>query len=244
MGKRFHTRHGVMIPMQNRLKRNEGRVPLRAWLAAGWSWSKVLPAYAAGVALTYCPMGALVALTARPSVNHLGERAARHKFEYAAAGSSGWWEYWASPWALLAPWNNFEDGTLGEPSGKHSAHCAGRERSIWQQFLWTCRNPFNQAKRTSRFFACYVNDCTLEYWGDFNVSDKTPAPGWHFVIATDPATGRRYYGYRKVSLRADGTLNQATLGFKLKPAHGITRQDADDLDKAFTFRVQLGASVD
>lgn len=236
---------GVMRPMENRMTRHEGKVPLRVWLAAWWSWLAILPGFAIMVALTYFPMGILVALTARPTVNYLHERSRRHDADYMAQGSSGWWEYWASPIKWLDAWNNLEDGTLGEPSGKHSARVGGQERSWWNQYLWTCRNAFNKGKRRSQRYACLVNECAVEYWGNFSISDKVPpVAGWHFVIATHKETGRKYYGYRRVVLLENGKLNQTTLGFKIKPSHGITLQDADDLDKAFTFRKQFGSTPD
>lgn len=238
-------KQGVMRPMENRLKKNDGRVPLRVWLAAWWSWMGILPGFALMWGLTFFPMGLLVAITARPTANYLGERARRHDADYIAQGSSGWWEYWATPIKWLDAWNNLEDGTMREPSGKGSARCKGKERSIWNQYLWTCRNAFNKGKRRSERYACLVNDCTIEYWGSFSISDKeNPQAGWHFVIATHKETGRRYYGYRRIVLLDGGKLNQTTLGFKVKPSHGLTLQDADDLDKAFTFRKQFGATPD
>lgn len=238
-------RHGVMIPMENRLTKNDGKVPKRVWLAALWSWAKLLPGFGGMYLLTFFPMGILVALTARPAVNYLHERAARHDPDYVAQGSSGWWEYWASPYSWLDPWNNLEDGTLRESSGKGSARCGGNERSWWNQYLWTCRNAFNKGKRTSKKYACMVNDCAIEYWGSFSLSDKGPVmSGWHFVVATHLGTGHKYYGYRRIIELEGGKINQTTLGFKIKPSHGLTMQDADDLDKAFTFRKQLGANVD
>lgn len=221
------------------------KVPFKYWAAAWAQWLMVMVPLALGVLLTYFPMGMLVALTARPSVNHLHERSARHTGKYIAEGSSGFWEYWASPWRLLDSWNNYEDGTLGEPSGKHSARVGGKERTWLNQYLWTCRNSFNKAKRTSRFFACFVNDCDIEYWGDYALTDKAPVQeGWHFVRATDRTTGRVYYGFRRVRLNDDGTVYNAVFGYKLRPSHAKEIQDADDLDKAFTMRIQFASTPD
>jgi len=221
------------------------QVPLRYRLAAYWQWLVVSIPLGLGVALTYFPMGMLVALTARPAVNHLHERSAIHSPQYRALGSSGFWEYWASPWRWLDAWNNYEDGTLGEPSGKHSARCGGKERTWLNQYLWICRNSFNKAKRTSSFFACFVNDCDIEWWGSRTLSDKDqPVPGWHFCRAVHRKTGRVYYGYRRVALNDDGSVYNAVFGFKIKPGHAGTVQDADDLDKAFTLRIQFASQPD
>lgn len=222
-------------------------IPLRYRLAAILQWVVVGIPLIVGVLLTYFPMGLLVAYTARPQHKHPQDKATRgkHSAKYEEAGSSGEWQYWNSPKRWLRPWNNLEDGTLGEPSGKHSARVSGDEDSVWSQYLWLCRNPFNWAKRSSRFFACYVNDCKIQYWGHFNITDKAPVvPGWYFVRAHDRTTDRVYYGYRSVRLNKDGTVRQVNLGFKLKPSHAGQVQDADDLDKAFTLRMQFASEPD
>ena len=197
--------------------------------------------------LTFFPCGPLVALTARRQHVHPFHEptAADHSEQYLAMGSSGRWEYWNSPWRWLRDWNNLEDGTLGEPSGKHSARCKGKERSRWQQYLWLCRNPYNWGKRTRPLFNCPVNDCDLRYWGDTRVSDKGPViEGWYLVQAVHRQTGRVFYGYRSVKLNKDGTVRQVNLGYKLKPGHAGTVQPLDDADKAFTLRYQHASVAD
>ena len=68
--------------------------------------------------------------------------------------------------------------------------------------------------------------------------------GWHFCRATDRATGRVYYGYRSVTLNDDGTVRQVNLGYKINPRHATEVQDSDDLDKAFTLRIQFASQSD
>lgn len=220
-------------------------VPMRLLLAAAWQWLLLSVLLVGGVLLTYFPCGLLVALTARPATNAFGQRQGTHEVEYIAAGSSAWWEYWATPRRWLSAWNNYEDGTLGEPSGKHSARVRGQERSIWNQYLWLCRNPFNQGKRTSLLLACPVNDCDLQWWGYRRLSDKAPVfAGWYFCCATHRTTGRRYFGFRWVQALPGGLVRQLNIGFKLKPEHACRLQDPDDADKAFTLRYQHASAAD
>jgi len=222
-------------------------IPLQYRLAAYWQWFLVAIPFAVGVLLTYFPMGILVALTSRHMSRHPQGKPtlATHKAEYRNEGSSGAWSYWNSYVLWLRPWNNYEDGTLGEPSGKHSARVGGNEDSFWNQYLWICRNPFNWAKRSSRFFACFVNDCDIDWWGTGIITDKAPViEGWHFCRAMDRTTGRVYYGYREVRLNDDGTVYQSTFGYKIKPEHQLAMQDVDDLDKAFTLRIQFASQPD
>lgn len=250
--------------------------PLKYVLAALLQWTIVGFLYGLGWALTFFPMGFLVILTAKHTTNVFGESEKEHDQKYIDQGSSGKWQYWASLVKWFAPWNNYEDGLRGEPSGKHSARCGGKEASFWNMYSWLCRNPFNQGKRTSRFFACFVNDCDIRYWGTGDVSDKGPiVPGWYFIRAVDRTTGRVYYGYRyviandhnkgirlalaKASIAIgnffarlvkgkqksiQGTVYNAVFGFKIKPSHANEVQDADDLDKAFTARVQFASTPD
>lgn len=223
------------------------KVPLKYWVAAWLQWISVLIPMSIGVALTYFPMGALVALTSKKQKKHPQGKllTEKHTDRYIALGSSGQWDYMNSNVSLLKPWNNYEDGTLSEPSGKGSARVSGKERSWWSQYKWLCRNPFNWAKRSSSFFACFVNDCKVEYWGDYYITDKgLLGEGWHFVRATNLITGKVYYGYRKVRNNGDGTVYNAVYGFKLKPSHGDIKQSSDDLDKAFTLRIQFASKPD
>lgn len=197
--------------------------------------------------MTYLGAGLLVALTAkRQHVHPFGlATEGKHAADYIAAGSSGRWEYCNSPISWLQGWNNLEDGVNGEPSGKHSARCGGKEASWWSRFMWTCRNPYNVGKRTNPLYFCPVNDCILQWWGDEVITDKAPViDGWHFVRAVHRVTGRVYYGYRSVRLRPDGKVRQVTLGFKIKPTHAEQVQDPDDADKAFTARIQFASQPD
>lgn len=197
--------------------------------------------------LTFFPCGILVALTSKKQDQHpFGEPTeAKHREKYVKEGSSGSWEYWNSSWSWLQDWNNLEDGTLGESSGKHSASCGGTERTLWQQYSWLCRNPYNWGKRTRPLFNCPVNECDIRYWGSQEITDKAPViSGWYFVQATHRKTGRVFYGYRSVRLNDDGTVRQVNLGYKLKPGHAGTVQDPDDADKAFTIRIQFASQAD
>lgn len=188
----------------------------------------------------------LVALTARKQTTHpLGKPiTSYHREKYIEQGSSGFWEYYNSNVGWLKWWCNLEDGLLGEPSGKFSASVKGKERKWWNMVRWTLRNPFNYGKRTIPFFHCKVNECTVEYIGDYDIDDKDPAKsGWHFVKATHKTTGRTYYYFRWVKHLGDGLVRNAAIGFKIKPSHGDVVQDLDDLDKAFTVRFPVKQSI-
>ena len=210
-------------------------------------WRSVGLRYFGGMAMTYLGAGLLVALTAKNQKIHPFNEPVKqtHSSKYIAEGSSGEWDYANSNVKWLQGWNNLEDGLNGEPSGKHSARCKGKERSWWNRLMWTFRNPYNWAKRTNPLYFCPVNDCDITYWGSDSITDKAPVvEGWYFVRAVHRTTGRVYYGYRAVKLNADGTVHQTTFGFKIKPEHANNVQDADDLDKAFTFRIQFSSNAD
>ncbi len=221
-------------------------VPLRERRAAFCQWWRVGIPFSIGVLAT--PFVApLVILTAIPVRNKFGEFATRHKQHYIDQGASGNHVYMATPISWLDPWNNLEDGLAGEPSGKHSSRVAGKEYSFSSMLAWLIRNPFNKAKRESRFFACFPNGCDFECWGKEKLSDKNADPlqkGWYFVKATDRETGQVYYGYRSVSNNNNGTVRQVNIGYKIKPSHADQIQDADDLDKAFTLRFQKESEID
>lgn len=226
---------------------DKGRViPKREIAAAILSWIVVVVPYFFGWIATYL-MGIFVALTSKPqNVHPQGKKIfSKHSEKYLAAGSSGEWEYWNSPYKILKWWNNYEDGTLGEPSGKHSARCKGKERSFINQYLWTIRNPFNYAKRSIPLFHCKVNNCDIEYWGDMEISDKEEGQGgWHFCKATDRTNGKVYYWYRSVKNIGGGKVKVGAIGFKIKPAHALVVQDNDDEDKAFTVRLPVATNID
>lgn len=230
----------------NRLEYKGDKVPLIVWCNAWKEWLSILSTYSIGWALTYI-MGIGVALTSRPMKVHPQGKPLNsfHSVKYYSEGSSGSWEYWNSPYKIFKPWNNYEDGTLGEPSGKHSARVKGKERSFISQYLWTIRNPFNYAKRSIPLFHCKVNDCDIEYWGDFEISDKEDGQGgWQFCKATDRNTGKVYYWYRSVKSAGNNQVRVAAIGFKVKPAHALILQDKDDEDKAFTIRLPVKTNID
>lgn len=230
----------------NTLTHKGNKVPKTELFKAILNWTKTVIPYSVGWLLTL-PMGILVAATSRKQSNHPQGKSvdSTHKNEYIRQGSSGNWEYWNSPYKILQPWNNYEDGTLGEPSGKHSARVGGKERSIWNQYLWTIRNPFNYTKRSVPLFFCPVNDCNIEYWGDFSLSDKVEgANGWHFCKAVHRETGKTWYWYRSVKSAGEGKVRVAAIGFKIKPEHALVIQDKDDEDKAFTIRLPVVTKVD
>ncbi len=239
--------------------------PLKYILAAVLQWLVVFVVYGVLVLLTYFPFGILVALTARPGPSPHGEGPTEHKQKYIDQGSSGMWDYWWSPYKFLRNFNNYEDGLLGEPSGKHSARVKGNEHTFWSIYQWVCRNPYNWGKRNSQMFACFVNDCDIDWWGTGDVSDKNPpVDGWYFIRAVHKETGKVYYAYRCLFRNNDtkgipylishtflwiqnllgskrteyDTVFNFVVGFKIKPSHSWSKQDDDDLDKAFTIRLQ------
>ena len=228
------------------LKHMGYKIPKLEVAKAILSWVVVGIPYLLGWGATFL-MGFIVALTSQPQKVHpQGKKIfGKHSDKYIAGGSSGEWEYWNSNVRIAKWWNNYEDGTLGEPSGKHSASCGGKERSFWNQYLWTIRNPFNYAKRSLPLFHCEINDCTMEYWGDFEISDKEIGQGgWHFCKATHKVTGKVYYWYRSVRNVGDNKVRVAAIGFKVKPGHALVVQDDDDKDKAFTIRLPVKTNID
>ena len=230
----------------SRLVKHTGDVPKSEVVTAILSWIAVAVPYAFGWIATFV-MGAFVALTSeQQKVHPQGKKIfSKHSDKYIAEGSSGTWEYRNSPYKILKWWNNYEDGTLGEPSGKHSARSKGKERSFISQYMWTIRNPFNYAKRSLPLFHCKVNDCDIEYWGDFEISDKEEGQGgWHFCKATNRVNGKVYYWYRSVENIGDGKVKVAAIGFKIKPSHTLSVQDGDDEDKAFTIRLPVPSNID
>ena len=229
-----------------RLTHHTGSIPKNELFKAILSWILVAIPYAVGWVLTFV-MGLLVAATSKKQTAHPQGKdlTSKHEPGYIKAGSSGEWEYRNSDWRICKWWNNLEDGTLGEPSGKHSARCAGNERSFLNQYLWTIRNPFNYGKRTRPLFHCKVNDCDIEYWGDFEISDKEEGQtGWHFCKATNRKNGKVYYWYRSVKNVGDNKVKVAAIGFKIKPIHALVVQDIDDEDKAFTVRLPVKTNID
>lgn len=228
------------------LTKHEGKIPKKEWIKAWVQWIGVLIPYSILAFLTI-PLGLIVAATSKPQSKHpQGKPITQpHSDRYKAEGSSGNWDYRNSNIPFVKWWNNYEDGTLGEPSGKNSANRKGKERTFLSQYLWTIRNPFNWGKRTLPYFHCKVNDCTIEYWGDFEVSDKEfTQDASHFVKATNVYTGKVYYWYRSVKFVDRSTVRQTAIGFKLKPSHALTVQDVDDLDKAFTIRPPVKTTID
>lgn len=230
-----------------KLTHHKGEVPRKEWKKAIKQWISVAIPYAVVWLLTFFPMGILVAMSSRKQVVHPQGNKVRsfHSGKYIVEGSSGEWEYWNSPWKICTYWNNLEDGTLGEPSGKHSARCEGKERTFWNQYVWTTRNPFNWGKRTLDFYHCDVNNCDIEYWGDYDVTDKeNTGDRWHFCKARNRITGKVYYWYRSTKFVSDTEVKQAAIGFKIKPSHANEVQDHDDEDKAFTIRIPVTTTID
>jgi hypothetical protein len=190
-------------------------------------------------------MAFFAALTSKPMTNAFGEIAQKHDQKYIDQGSSQFWTYMASPIPFIRLWSNYEDGDLGEPSGKQSVRCKGEEGTFWNRYKWLAlRNGFNMGKRTLAFFHCIVEDCDIEYWGDEFITDKSPDfYGWQFTVATHRKTGKKYYGYYSVEGLGDNKVRVHRYGFKIKPSHAGKIQDADDKDKAFTARYQHSSEI-
>lgn len=218
-------------------------IPLNLWFKAWAQWLSVLFVYLIAVVAGFFIVPLAIA-TSKKRKNDFNEIESAHKTKYIKAGSSGAWEYLASRIPFIRLWSNYEDGDLGESSGKWSATCKGKERSFWNRYKWLAfRNPFNYGKRKIPFFHCLIDDCTLSHYGDYNVTDKGGKDGWQFVIAVHKETGKKYYGYYSVKYLDDGRVRVWRLGFKIKPGHATETQDADDKDKAFTFRYQHASEV-
>lgn len=210
-------------------------IPLKYRFAACWQWFSVGFCYVMAV-IAGIFMALLSTATSKKGTNQFGESTQAHKQKYIDQGSSGTWYYMASEVPFIRLWSNYEDGDLGEPSGKQSARCGGKEASFWNRYKWNAfRNPFNMGKRTVSFFHCLVDDCDIEYWGDRVVQGKYNQFGWYFIRAVDRNTGKVYYGYTSAEKNKDSeTFTDCQLGFKVKPTHSGVIQDKDDKDKAFT----------
>lgn len=240
--------------------------------AALKQWAGILNVYG-GECVKGLFMYPLVALTSRSTQHPIDGHPilGYHKDHYKNLGSSGFWEYENTPYKALRPYSNYEDGSLGEPSGKHSARWNGKERSFLARCAFLYRNPVNWLKRTDPRFHCLIDECDVYWWSDKTngmqslprdgefpsqiftenlpriLSDKTNNPetkGWYFVLAVHRETGDFYYGYRSVTLLDDNHVRQVKLGFKIKPEHAGQVQDADDKDKAFTFGFQPKSKID
>lgn len=231
-------------------------------------WITVLPLFGLGIIGTFL-LGWLVILTAkRQPENPFGLLSPQfHRDKYLRLKSSGTWYYFMTTVPILKWFGNFEDGLYGEPSGKNSAYCKGREKTFLNMYSWLMRNPFNYAKRNTPMLACFVNECTIVYRGDETLNDKKPdGAGRHWVIATHNSPKwwhwKKYYSFRQVIMLDDSpkfvkfykllsklpylkesyftdVVVNISLGYKLKPEHGEVVQVEDDRDKAFTFRVQV-----
>jgi hypothetical protein len=234
----------AVVAVSSWLAMRKKDIPPKNKVLAIAQWSKVslglFWAVLAGVAMAF-----IAALTARKTTNFLGEESQEHSEKYLAQGSSGHWEYWASPIPFVRLWSNYEDGDLGEPSGKQSVRCGGKERTFWNRYKWLAfRNPFNLGKRTIPAFHCMVDDCDIQYFGQEVVSDKSEdKTGWNFTIATHRVTGKKYYGFYSVKYLGDNKVRVWRIGFKIKPTHAGEVQDIDDKDKAFTFRYQHSSEI-
>lgn len=166
---------------------------------------------------------------------------------YTDADPLGWWFHSIPPeWRHESGWKRFmwlfgndEDGLYGDRRGYWSDEQKGNEKTTWAMYKWAAlRNPANNLSRYTDDFACYPNDCTIEYWGDYDSPDDRPVKeGWHFVKATDVA-GRVFYGFRQVEVEDDKVINRS-FGFKLKPSHADNIQAPDDAHKGFTYRTKV-----
>lgn len=198
----------------------------------------VLAVYAVFWLLNF-PAALLVAATSKLQTKHPMGKAVNgpHRDKYIEQGSGRFWMYANSDIKWLRWFNNYEDGLLGEPSGKWSAEVKGKEWSFWSMVRWTWRNPFNWGKRTLPLFHCMVNECDVSYIGHYRISDKVAdQSGWYIVKAKHRITKRNYYSLRWVKHYRGDKVRQMYIGFKIKPEHGDITQSLDDADKAFTFR--------
>lgn len=221
--------------------------------AAYKQWMGIAPGYIGWLAL-HVFAAPLVAATSRPMPHPIPSHPTTfaHAKKYIDAGSSGMWQYHATPYKLLDPFNVYEDGTWGEDRGKHSAAVGGQEHTFISQCKYLYRNPINKMKRTSDKYSCFINECDIN-WIDSRfptvinkeghhpiiLSDKAGYIGWEFVWATHRVTKKVYYGYRHVK----GVKDQTRVGFKIKSAHSQQDEDGNrilqgpsDLDKSFTAR--------
>lgn len=237
------------------------------WLLASVQWMLILPIMFVGTVMTYVLSPFIILTSKNLNQPHGKPSPQKHSDKYLMRGSSGTWYYRMSTNRFLKQFGNYEDGLYGEPSGKWSASINGKEKSFIGQLLWLYRNPFNYAKRNSKVLACFVNDCTVAHLGSGDLNDKTLDKVGSYRVVGRPHRRKglmwaNYYGYRKVMYWDDSTtykyitgflvkylgfkedffknrVYNLTLGFKIKPSHAWSIQDNDDLDKAFTFRVQL-----
>lgn len=197
--------------------------------------------------------------------NAFGEPATKYNLlKYPNASPDGWHfesvrPYWkdASFFKNFIWWfGNDEDGWMGDIRGEWSSMRNGKESSFFNKYWWSAhRNACNNFSRYSKYYACEVNHCTFEYWGDYDSPDNKPiVQGWHFVKATDSRNGSVYYGYREVTAYEGFFENRETsnnpedwddwavnksYGFKIKPEHADNVQNPDDAHKGFTWRPQI-----
>ena len=182
-----------------------------------------------------------VVLTAKKATNKFGETTNSHSLKYAKSGSSGVWWFVTSPCKILWPWCNDEDGCYGEPSGKWSATCKGKEHTLLNMYKWIAlRNPANNVSRYTDLFRCKPEQCVITYAGDYVLTDKSPViNGWQFTKAQHKTTNRCYYGFRFIAKWPDGDVFQIKAGFKVKPQHANVNLAVYDEDKGFTVGIQF-----
>lgn len=175
-------------------------VPLKVWGKAFSQWFLLTLVLLPVWILAVFPMGLLVAWLSKPTTNRFGESILPHSDKYIAAGSSGTWRFLFPDYPVIRWWGNLEDGQLGEDSGRWSAGRKGKENSFLSKYLWAIRNPFNFYKRTSRRLSCFVDECSITYYGLKYVSDKviTSEEGGYLCIAKDHVTKIEFYGARYV----------------------------------------------
>lgn len=214
-------------------KQNDTKVPLKMLLVAHKQWLPLLATRLIAVAIGVIIGPFIIKMGKHFPTNRFGEGATPYNYDYAPNASKEGWEFFSldPDWRdksffhhFLWFYGNDEDGFLGDIRGKWSGICDGKERSFKNMYKWNAlRNPANNLSRYSQMFNCNVNNCDIEYWGDFDKDD-----GATLTKATDRDSGRVYYGYRNSA--------GANMGFKVYPKHALEVQPDDNEDRGFTYR--------
>jgi hypothetical protein len=111
------------------------------------------------------------------------------------------------------------------------------KHSWLSQYWWLAiRNPVNN-KRTYPLWQAPVKGSTITHKGDYTVEDKVGRGGWQFVV-TEQA-GRSWYGFYLVHEWNKTKCAVIRMGFKVKPSHQGTDEDA----KGMTTKVSLWKSL-
>lgn len=223
-------------------------IPEGVWADARSQWFRLAAKRAFYILAGLIVVPLVIRLARTKEFNRFGEGHCEYnRLIYEAANPMGWWFHALPPaWRNGNWWQRFlwlfsndEDGLYGDRRGYWSDRCYGEEKSFANKYKWAAlRNPANNLSRYTEDFACYPNQCQIEYWGDYESPDDSPVKtGWHFVKAKDKVTGRVYYGFRQVE-REGGKVYNRSFGFKLKPSHADEVQAPDDAHKGFTYRTQ------